>query len=202
MLTLLRQAGWPAYAAAVAVLSATLTIAKARRHRAARARVREALAVAPTPPDAWSDGADVTLRGVLRAERPVTALALISFASGREQIELATSAVDDGWLEVGDIRVALAGSVAIAVGSHVLRHHELPPDRFEAASVARAKVRRATELHLWRGGIDGYHARRISPGDEVLARGRLVRDPDSDTWRLAPIRDAIELAAIGGVVDP
>ena len=191
MFAFLRHVTWPAFAAAAAVIAITLAIARARRTHAARARVRAALDTAPTPTEAWREGDEVTVRGTLRADRPIVGLALIGFA-GREQVELAPGAGENAF--VGD--VALADPIAIVVGSHVVRHHEMPPDHFEAASVARAKIRRATELHVWRGGVDGYHVRRVKPGDEVLARGRLARHHDG--WRL----EQVQLAALPGVVDP
>jgi hypothetical protein len=196
----IRHAPWPAYAAAAVALGATLAYLQSRRRRAARARVARALAATPVAPADWSDGAEVCLRGVLRADRAAVTVALLGFVGGVEQSELTPDALDDAALEVADTRVQLGAPVVVRVGSHVVRHLTIPPERFDAASVARAKVQRATELHVWRGGIDGYHVRRISPGDEVLARGRLRRD--GDTWHLEPAAAAIDLVATRAVVDP
>jgi hypothetical protein len=198
-----RDAGWPAFAAAVAAVIATLRLAQRTRRRAAQRRVREALAPAPVPPAEWRDGAEVAVRGVLRADRAITTVAVVGFANGDELTELTHDAIDDAWLEVADVRVALGEPLTVRVGSHVVRHHEPPRERFEAAMIGRDKARRATELRIWRGGVDGYHLRKVAAGDEVLARGRLARDGDG--WRLVPaggVGSAIELAAIRAVVDP
>ncbi|MCB9564237.1 MAG: hypothetical protein H6708_27920 [Kofleriaceae bacterium] len=173
--SLVSHAHWPAFVAGGAALVTTLQLAVWRRTRLARARVAAALAAPVTPRAAWVDGGDVVLRGTLRAERRISAIAGMGYAGGREQQELGYDAVDAAAIEVEGERVALGEPLAVVVGSHVIRHHELPRDRFEAASLVRDRVRRATELHLWRGGVDGYHERRIADGEQVLARGRLVR---------------------------
>jgi hypothetical protein len=167
------------------------------RRRAARRRVAAALAAAPTAPAAWRDGEPAVIAGVLHAERPVVSVAVLGYGRGKEQVEHGRGAAPEAWLDVDGERVELAGSVAIVVGSRVVRHHAVPPEQFEIATVARDKARRAGQLDVWHGGVDGYHVRYVKDGDVVLARGTLVRGDGG--WRLD---DAIELAARGGVVDP
>jgi hypothetical protein len=197
----IRAAGWTAYAAGVATLATTLWLSAKQRERIAKKRVAAALAVAAVPPDAWRDGDEIVVRGRLDAERAVSAVALMGFADGDEQIELTHDAVDGATLDCGGIPLALGEPLAVLVGSHVIRHHEIPPERFTQATVGRDRIRRATEMKMWHGGVEGYHMRRVKPGDEVLARGRLARADDG--WRLEPIgRRAIELTALAGVVDP
>lgn len=193
----LRRAPWTAYLAGAAVFLAVMIAADLWRRRAARRRVAAATTRAVAPPAAWRDGEEVAVRGALRAERPVTTIAVMGFVFGTELVEHAPTAPEAA-VEVEGARVALDGPVVIEVGSRVVRHHKIPTDHFEAATVARDKVRRAMQLGMWRSGIDAYHLRHVAPGDEVIARGRLVRDPDGG-WRLT---GPVSLAATRAVVDP
>jgi len=200
----LRRAHWSAIVAGVVVFLAAMVAATLWRKRAARRRVIAATTgcVAPALPDGWRDGEEVAVRGVLRAERPVRSIAVVGFVLGRELVEHAPSA-PEAVIEVGEARLVVDGPVAITVGSRVVRHHAIPTEHFEQATVARDKVRRSMQLGMWKSGIDAYHVRHVAPDTEVIGRGRLVRDPDG-TWRLtAPgVTAPITLAAIGGVVDP
>lgn len=196
--------------AGAAALLLTLWLATRRRQRAAARRVRDILAAPTIAPAAWRDGAEVVVRGVLRGDRPVVSVAVLGFGAGRELVENAPAAAPEAWLEVADdaggepVRVGFGGAVAVTVGSHVIRHHALPTSHFEAAAVGRDRVRRAMELRMWPSGIDAFHIRRVLAGDQVLARGRMVRSPDDGSWQLTPasVTAAIELASLKAVVDP
>ena len=171
------------------------------RRRVAARRVAGALAAPTTPPAGWRDGAEVAVRGVLATERPVTTIAVLGFALGTELVEHAPAA-PDGAIEVDGARLALDGPVVITVGSRVVRHHAIPTAHFEAASVARDKVRRAMQLGMWKSGIDAYHLRHVAPGDEVIVRGTLAGGDGA--WSLVPPGPLapITIAATRAVVDP
>ena len=192
----LRHAPWFAYLAGGIVFLAVMVIANVWRARAARRRVQAALGHEAAGTAAWRDGEEAWLRGVLRTERPVTTIALVGFAFGRELVEHAPAAPEAA-IDVDGQTVTLDGPVTIEVGSRVIRHHTIPTAHFEAATVARDKVRRTMQLGQWPSGIDAYHLRQVAAGDEVLARGRLVRGDDG--WRVA---GPITLVAIRAVVDP
>ena len=182
----LRDAPAWTFVAAGAAIVAVIAGVVARRTRAARRRVAAALAE------------PYTVRGVLRADRAVVSVAVVAFA-GEELAEIATRSADELAIERADgSRVVLDGTVAIVVGSRVVRHHAIPTEHFELATVARDRARRAMQLGAWRGGIDAYHVRSIAPGDELVARGVLDGD------RLVPpsIVRPIELASLRGTVDP
>lgn len=204
VIAFLRQAPW--YAAVVGALALALALASSlrRRRRAAEQRIRTALAVEPTALEAWQDGEPVVIRGILDGERAIASVAVVGFGGGRELCELGHASAE-AWIVVEDRRIALDGPVAVAVGSHVIRHHKLPMSHFEAATILRDRARRAMQLHLWPSGIDSYHLRRVKPGDEVIARGRLRAS--EDRWELVPgtgtvEHAAIELTAVEAVVDP
>jgi len=201
---------WIGVVPGVAVVALVLWIAIERRRRAAAARVAAALAAPPVAPASWAAiGADtaVVLRG--RVDAPAGArlacVAALGFADGKEQQELGNRGWPDTVLDVDGEPVVIDGPVAILAGSRVIRHHGLPPDHFELASIARDATRRASQMKMWLGGVDAFHVRLIAPGDEVLARGRLRRDDTG--WRLIPASDAkgapIEVAATRApVIDP
>jgi hypothetical protein len=198
----LRHAHWSTYLAGAVVFLVVMMLGTAWRRRVARRRVAAALAPEPAAPAAWRDGDPVAVRGILRAERPVTTIAVLGFALGTELVEHAPAAPEAA-VEVEGVPVRLDGPVVIDAGSRVVRHHAIPTAHFEAASVARDKVRRAMQLGMWKSGIDAYHLRHVAPGDEVIARGRLARAGDG-AWHLTPPGPLapITLAATRAVVDP
>jgi hypothetical protein len=202
VIAILRHAPW--YAAVVGAIALILAMARSvrRRRKAAEARVRTALAAAP--PDELRDGELAAIRGALDAERAITSVAALGFGGGRELCELGHASAD-AVVVSGDQRIALDGPIAVVVGSHVIRHHTLPTSHFEAAVILRDRARRSMQLDLWPSAIDAYHLRRVKPGDEVIARGRLRRTDDG--WALVAGAGtvevaAIELTAIAAVVDP
>jgi hypothetical protein len=197
----LRHAHWSTYLAGAVVLLAVMALGGVWRRRVARRRVAAALAAPTTAPADWRAGAEVAVRGVLSTDRPVMSIAVLGFAFGAELVEHAPAAPDAA-VEVDGARVALDGPVVIAVGSRVVRHHAIPTAHFEAASVARDKVRRAMQLGMWKSGIDAFHLRYAAPGDEVIARGTLAGGDGA--WRLTasgPLAP-ITLAATRPVIDP
>ncbi len=204
IIAFLRHAPWYAAVIGGVALAAAFVVFMRRRTVAAQARIRAALDATPAAPDTWRDGDEVAIRGVLDTERPLTSVAVVGFGGGRELCELGHASAD-AWVEVGGRRVALDGPIAVAVGSHVIRHHTLPTSHFEAATVLRDRARRTMQLGFWPSGIDAYHLRRVKPRDEVIARGRL-RAVDGE-WALVPRattveKAAIELTAVAAVVDP
>src|SRR6185503_3709781 len=114
IIAFLRHAPWYAAVVGGVALIAAMVVFVRRRAVAAKARVREALAAEVTPPDAWADGDDVAIRGVLDTERPITSVAVVGFGGGRELCELGHASAD-AWVEVGAHRVALDGPIAVAV---------------------------------------------------------------------------------------
>lgn len=197
----LRHAHWGTYLAGAVVLLIVIALGGVWRRRVAARRVAAALAAPTTPPAGWRDSAEVAIRGVLQAERPVMSIAVLGFALGTELVEHAPAA-PEATIEVDGLRVALDGPVVVTVGSRVVRHHTIPTAHFEAASVARDKVRRAMQLGMWKSGIDAYHLRHVAPGDEVIARGMLAGGDGA--WRLTPSGPLapITLAATRAVIDP
>lgn len=183
----LRHSPAVAIALGVAAFLASMIAAVARRRRAATRRVQAALA------------RDATVTGTLVAERPLVDVAVLGFGRGDELVEHAPVATDAA-IDDGPRRVVLDGAFAITAGSRVVRHHAVPTDHFEAATVARDKVRRAMQMNMWPSGIDAYHVRYLRPGDEVRAHGRLVED--AGAWRLVGDGKPIELVARAAVVDP
>lgn len=202
VIAFLRHAPW--YAAVVGAVAAAiaLVVSLRRRQHAAEARIRAGLAAEIA--SEWTDGELAAIRGVLDAERAITSVAVVGFGGGRELCELGHASADAA-LTVGDRRLVLDGPIAVAIGSHVIRHHTLPTSHFEQAAILRDRARRAMQLHLWPSAIDAYHLRKVKPGDEVIARGRLRRTDDG--WTLVPGLGtvevaAIELTALSAVVDP
>jgi hypothetical protein len=178
-----------------------------RRAQAAAARVAEALAPVPLARDAWREDEPVVLRGTIDAPASprLASVAALGFADGKEQQELGARGWPEAFLVCGDDRIAIDGPVAIHVGTRVIRHHGLPPDHFELASIARDATRRASQMKMWLGGVDAFHVRLLAPGDEVLARGRLRKVDDG--WVLLPRSESkgstIDVAAIAKpVIDP